>query len=549
MFGAYSIPKGAKLIENVLRLDQRDLVEFHVFAPKALKTSHPGLIVHKAYHRDEIAELTARIRPHLAAVLSIWPETYSHSLSESWAMGLPVLATDFGAVAERIRTHGGGWLVPADPGAILEQLQEIAVSHSDIEARALEVAAWQRTHCGTPEISRMAESYHEVYRNLLEARPKSTGAGGSYRTLRIGLALKERRAGRFYATAHVRLLTWLQHPSIASAVELHRLFGHCFQKAELASVDLVIAQRDALAEDEAQVLLDSCAELNIPFLYEIDDNLLDVPASIDPEGTYHRARDAIKLQLRCAAAVLTSTPVLRQDLLMFNSNVIVHSNAVDEFHLLSRTGPSSVGLADPAPNSPIDCLFMGTATHAEDLEFCDSALEQALAREPRLRFTSVGCRPPSAHWQSLAVPSDLDYPAFCTWLREQAPRFAFAVAPLLNTPFNRRKSSLKFLEYAAIGLPGAFSRLDPFVGVVEHEHTGFLVENTPAAWANAIVRLAQDTELRRRMARQAYATIVREHLVGGRAGAFLSMLESLAVLPDVASGLTATLGTRGAPSR
>ena len=43
---------------------------------------------------------------------AIWPETWCYALSELWMAGLPVLAFDHGAPAERIRRAARGWLVP-----------------------------------------------------------------------------------------------------------------------------------------------------------------------------------------------------------------------------------------------------------------------------------------------------------------------------------------------------------------------------------------------------------------------------------------------------
>jgi GT2 family glycosyltransferase/glycosyltransferase involved in cell wall biosynthesis len=544
VLGGYSVHKGANLIETVLRMDREGLVEFHVFGRKDTKPKHPRLITHADYHRKELARLTRRINPHIAAVLSIWPETYSHTLSESWAMGLPVLATDLGAVGERVRAHSGGWLVEPSPEGILKQLERLAASPDEITARADEVANWQRTHCAEPEISRMAEAYNRIYRTLLQPRPARRARANSLPSrLRVGLFLKELRAGVLYATSHVRLLAWLQHPRIAPAVEVNRLFWHSADRAQLAKCDIVIAQRDALRADEAFSVVARCKDLSIPFLYELDDHLLDVPASIDPTGLYTGAREAIELQLRSADVILTPTPTLAKELSAYNANVVVHANAIDEFHLLSRAGPSRKAISEASDSMTIDCLFMGTRGHAEDLAFVDSALEEALRLEPRLRFTTIGCPPPSPRWRSLEVPRNLDYPAFGSWFRAQAHQFTFAVAPLLDTTFNRRKSGLKFLEYASVGLPGLFSSLNPFQDIVEHQRTGLLVENAGAAWVEAVVKMAQDTGLRSRIAHESHAEVIKHHLICDNAGRFLELLCRLANAGGMRRRQAAQVGT------
>lgn len=57
---------------------------------------------------------------------SVWPETYSYTLSIAWAAGLTAIAFDFGAISERVRAAGGGHLLPLDlmtnPAAINDAL-------------------------------------------------------------------------------------------------------------------------------------------------------------------------------------------------------------------------------------------------------------------------------------------------------------------------------------------------------------------------------------------------------------------------------------------
>ena len=45
------------------------------------------------------------------------PETYSYTLDVALASGLPIVASDLGAVAERLRAAGRGTLLPADAPA------------------------------------------------------------------------------------------------------------------------------------------------------------------------------------------------------------------------------------------------------------------------------------------------------------------------------------------------------------------------------------------------------------------------------------------------
>jgi GT2 family glycosyltransferase/glycosyltransferase involved in cell wall biosynthesis len=61
------------------------------------------------------AEAVPMIQAQDAAVAwlpSVWPETWCFTLSEAWCAGLPVVAFDLGAQAERIRHTGGGVLLP-----------------------------------------------------------------------------------------------------------------------------------------------------------------------------------------------------------------------------------------------------------------------------------------------------------------------------------------------------------------------------------------------------------------------------------------------------
>ena len=77
----------------------------------------PDVRVRGYYRSGSLTGLLRRDRVDLALLLSIVPESYSLVLSECLAAGVPVVAFDHGAIAERLRRHGGGLLVEPSAGA------------------------------------------------------------------------------------------------------------------------------------------------------------------------------------------------------------------------------------------------------------------------------------------------------------------------------------------------------------------------------------------------------------------------------------------------
>lgn len=77
----------------------------------------PRVQVRGYYRSGSLVGRLRRDRVDLALLLSIVPESYSLALSECLAAGVPVVAFDHGAIAERVRRHGGGLLVEPEAGA------------------------------------------------------------------------------------------------------------------------------------------------------------------------------------------------------------------------------------------------------------------------------------------------------------------------------------------------------------------------------------------------------------------------------------------------
>ncbi|WP_049974310.1 glycosyltransferase [Azospirillum sp. B4] len=70
------------------------------------------ILITGRYDADEAGELIRLNGCHLGFLPSIWPETWSYTLTEMLAAGLRVAAFDLGAPAERLRAYGSGLLLP-----------------------------------------------------------------------------------------------------------------------------------------------------------------------------------------------------------------------------------------------------------------------------------------------------------------------------------------------------------------------------------------------------------------------------------------------------
>ena len=87
--------------------------------------AHRNVTITGPYDQHDVSARLLAADLDLGLILSTWPETYSYVLSEYWSAGVPVLAYDIGAPAERIRQFGNGILVPAfeEKETLLEYVQ------------------------------------------------------------------------------------------------------------------------------------------------------------------------------------------------------------------------------------------------------------------------------------------------------------------------------------------------------------------------------------------------------------------------------------------
>ncbi|MCI5050124.1 MAG: glycosyltransferase, partial [Rickettsiales bacterium] len=119
VIGHLTLHKGLKVIlEMAQDAKARNLpVHFHVFGNAAQenqlkRTGHVTL--HGEYAEDEIADKLDKSECHIAFIPSVWPETYSYTLSIALACQLYPVTFNVGAPADRMRQAGWGEILPLE---------------------------------------------------------------------------------------------------------------------------------------------------------------------------------------------------------------------------------------------------------------------------------------------------------------------------------------------------------------------------------------------------------------------------------------------------
>lgn len=519
--GNISGAKGIDIIADLGKLAATQNIELHVLGNVSKLAFPPGVVIHGAYARNGFAEKVKAIRPHVGGVFSIWPETYCHTLTELWASGVPVIGFDYGAVGERIRKTGAGWLA-AEPTAagIIDIIERLRVDPEEHAVKVAAVFAWQKGAAVRDNCRNMSNAYFDLYRSLVEGQARSD-IGGRRTTVAMfapKTKLKEHQFRFEMASTYVRLVN-----KTVDALSRPIRFEFCdpaFDFEELLhGYDAVLVQRNAFDRQRAARLVTVLAENRIPLLLDLDDDLIELAKTAEPGGEYHGVDEAILELVHAARVVFVSTDRLKNSISPLNPNVVVEPNAISARVWFS---PVDVvcGNVEPRRRRPNDVhvVYMGTTTHSADLMLLKEAIVEVQKKIPGLRLFTVGVTEALDGWyEPIPIPRTCrSYPEFVRWVRGIFATMDFAVAPLVDTPFNHAKSDLKFLEYAAAKLPCIASNVGPYAEVVKHGDTGLLAENTTAAWTKQLIFAATNRQALAEIADRVHADVLAHRLIRDR---------------------------------
>ena len=121
ILGALNAIKGADLLEEcAIDAAHRALpLEFHLvgYAYRNLSRAKGLLTVHGKYRDNDLRRLLEDLSPHIVWFPAQCPETYSYTLSAALREGLPVAATNLGAIHDRLAGRALSWALPWESNA------------------------------------------------------------------------------------------------------------------------------------------------------------------------------------------------------------------------------------------------------------------------------------------------------------------------------------------------------------------------------------------------------------------------------------------------
>lgn len=327
------------------------------------------------------------------------------------------------------------------------------------------------------------------------------------------------------STAHEQLRVY--SPLMKAGIEVTQgVRGNSIKIDRIQDAQLVLFQRDFSRKfSEFQSVIRHAHLAGIPVVLDLDDHLLALPHD-HPDRLSHVFAGSL-VALFCAIlevdAITVASPVLKEVLEPYNPKIYVLPNYLDadiwKFRNLELVSESN----------SVRILFMGTPSHQPDLEMISDVLTSIIDKYgERISLLFCGIKPPEkiARFEKTQyIPLGInEYQLFVDKMQDLEADIA--IAPLVDNLFNRCKSSIKFLEYSAIGLPGIYSKVDPYSDIIKNGEEGFLAENNHE-WIEKISLLVEDRAKRKEMAQRAQKQVLRNWMIKDHADAWNAAFDQI----------------------
>ena len=143
VLGRLSAAKGEAILRSALPalLEKYEVVLLGCGDTAIAPQKHKNLNLVPDYDAHHLPQLLRELQPNCGLLLSTVPETFSYTLSELHAAGIPTIATHLGAFADRIEHGVNGWLIEPSTTALLELIAYLEATPDSLHSARMAILA------------------------------------------------------------------------------------------------------------------------------------------------------------------------------------------------------------------------------------------------------------------------------------------------------------------------------------------------------------------------------------------------------------------------
>ncbi|WP_275788724.1 glycosyltransferase [Pararhizobium gei] len=493
--GNISMAKGLQVIFDLLDHDTAGLLEFHVLGK--MQSSHPRIIAHGKYDRDDFARKAAMTRPHMGAVFSIWDETYCHTLTELWSIGVPAIVFDFPTLAGRVRKSGCGWVMDHhNIPALYEEILRVAFDGQEQNKVATALSDWQSGYGAANSVRVMAAHYLDLYRKLIKSQSVKIDSPA---TLRVGVVCEDTRFLAAGAAARPGRIGQATRNGIdRDIVYIDMTAQTLLANAKEKNIDCMVIEQNTIPRTMVNELITVSKQLKVPYVIDLARDVFDT--SEGPVDTVDYMPFLEKL-IGAASKVTTATEHLSKKIRSVNENVAVLAGAIDD-HILRGDGVAR------SADSCVRAIYVNEGDNTSGLQAVLPALDLIASEHANFRLAVLGAGADyellrdRADWVEFVplIAGGSGAENYISYIEKRAANVDFAIMPYTAAPVTQSKAMQKLLIFAAFGLPvlassiGIFPTDAPAVNFVESQDDEWakaLVEKIGSVQSGSIDRTAQ----------------------------------------------------------
>lgn len=249
----------------------------------------------------------------------------------------------------------------------------------------------------------------------------------------------------------------------------------------------------------AYSVFEEANRLKKPFIYITDDDFFTFSEEDSAEKKRH-VRFAQNFLAQIKVAVVTTKPLY---------NIVQKHNANTMIFPPYQIIPEEN--TDKKERGIIKIGHMSTLKREAHFDFIIPAIKRILDEFDEVRFESIGYCPSEliAHRKAAHFDFMIDYGAFQKFFSSR--KWDIGLAPLMDTPATRCKTDNKFREFGAFKICGIYSNVPCYIDSVQHQRTGYIVDNTEEEWYQAMKYLLSYEKLRKKIVKKAYKKVSEDY--------------------------------------